>query len=188
MGSVLNSNELRKGTVYLDGNDVFRVIDYRHQKYGRGQATIRVKVKNIHTGSIAEKTYDSGARLPEADTSKRNVQYLYSDNQNANFMDTVNFSQYSVQLSELSNELPFIKEGEQVVALFLGDDLVSIELPKVVELEVTDAPNAVAGDTATGASKKVKLETGLEVDVPLFVKKGEVIRVNTEESAYVGRA
>lgn len=188
MANVLASNELRKGTVYLDSNEVLRVLDYQHKKYGRGQATIKVKVKNIHTGSISEKTYDSGAKLEQADTSKRNVQYLYQDGSSAYFMDSSDYSQFELSVTEIEHELRFLKEAETVVALFLDSKAVGIEIPKTVTLTVTKAVDAVAGDSATNATKKVTVETGAEIDVPLFVKQGDSLKINTESSTYVSRA
>jgi elongation factor P len=187
MANVLNSNELRPGMVYEDGGESLQVLDYMHRKYGRGQATIRVKVKNLGTGAIAERTYDSGVKLPEVDTYRRSGQYLYQDGLNAVFMDVENYQQFNFSLSELVQQLKFLKEGEKVVVLYLNDSPVSVEMPASVELVVTSAPPAVSGDTVSNATKKAVLETGTEIDVPMFVQSGDKIKVNTETSSYAGR-
>src|SRR5690554_5212868 len=188
MANLINSNALRKGIVFLEGNEVWKVLDYKHIKMGRGQATIRVKVQNIHSGTITEKTFTNEQRVEEADTSKRTVQYLYHDDSNVYLMDSEDFSQFTMPTQSLEDYLGYFSEGQKVIALFLEDEPVSIELPSAVELEVTESPDAVAGDTSGNATKKITLSTGLEIDAPLFIKKGELIRVNTETASYMGRA
>lgn len=187
MANLLNSNQLRNGTVYVDGRDVLSVIRYQHIKHGRGQAVIRVKVRNILSGVISEKTYDPNLRLEEAEVSKRSAQMLYVDDSQAYFMDNDSYEQFSLQIDQIIDSLKYMNEGQKVVAMFLDGKPVSIELPKSVELEVTDAVDAVAGDSATSANKKVVLSTGLEVDVPLFVKKGDILKINTDTGEYVSR-
>lgn len=188
MAGTFNANELRKGMVYVHGGDVLLVLDYKHIKMGRTPATNRVKVKNILTGNITEKTYGSSDKVQEADVSKRTAQYLYVDGGNVNFMDTDDYSQFSLPLEDLKEALGYLKEGEKVITLYLDGKPVSVEVPKSVELKVTLASDAVAGDSSSNPTKRVTLETGLEIDVPLFIKQGEVIKVNTETGEYSSRA
>lgn len=187
MANILNANELKAGTVFVDDARTLKVLQYQHRKYGRGQATIRVKVKDLENGSIAERTYDSGAKLEEADISKKSAQFLYSDGQKAYFMDMDTYAQFSILESEMKSELEFLKEGEKVVALYLSEEPISIELPKTVELEVTESAPAVSGDTVNNALKQVVTETGLTVNVPMFIKQGDRIKVNTDTKDYVSR-
>ncbi len=188
MANILNANELKSGTVFTDSGQTLKVLQYQHRKYGRGQATIRVKVRDLESGSISERTYDSGAKLEEADISKRSAQYLYVDGTKVHFMDMDSYAQFSLLQEDLENDLQLLKEGEKVVALYLSDEPISIELPKTVELEVTDAPPAVSGDTVNNALKQVTTETGFKVNVPMFIKNGDRIKVNTDTKEYTGRA
>lgn len=187
MANILNANELRNGTVYVDSDETYSVLKYTHRKYGRGQATIRVKVKNLANGTISDKTYDSGAKLEEADVSKKSAQYLYRNKSNAYFMDTSSYTQFSLSTVDLKYEMGFLREGEKIVAVYLSDVPIGIELPKTVELSVVESTPAIAGDTVNNANKMVTLETGLQVSVPMFVKKGDILKVNTDTAEYVSR-
>jgi elongation factor P len=181
------SNALRVGTVFEDG-DTFVVLKYQHIKKGRGQATIRVKVRNIETGSITEKTYTNEQKVEAADVEKRSTQFLYSDDAVAYFMDNADYSQFELSKESISWALNFLKEGDKVVTTFLSGRPVGIEAAKSAELVVTETSPAVAGNTATNATKVAILETGYSIQVPLFIAEGEKIRVNTEEGTYVSRA
>lgn len=187
MANSFNANELRKGMIYVDGTDLLQVLDYKHIKMGRTPATNRVKIKNIITGNITERTYGSSDKVQEADVSKRSAQYLYSDTDKVFFMDTEDYSQFDLPVSDLREMLGYLTEGEKVVAFYYQDKPISVELPKAVELRVTMAADATAGDSSSNPTKRVTLETGLEVDVPLFIKQGEKIRINTESGEYTGR-
>lgn len=185
---MLGSNELRKNTVFLQDGFAWKVLDFKHIKMGRGPATIRVKVINLKTQSITEKTLSNEEKVVEADVAKRTAQYLYADDKDVHFMDSEDYSQFSFTRDEIGSDMGYMLEGQKVIVLFLDAKPVSIEMPKSVELEVVSAPDAVSGDTATNASKKVVLSTGLEIPAPLFIKVGERIKVNTETGEYTGRA
>lgn len=187
MANVLNANELKNGVVFVDSGETLKVLNYQHRKYGRGQATIRVKVRNLESGSISEKTYDSGAKFEEADISRSSAQFLYEDGNRAFFMNMDTYEQFSFSNEDLEGVLGFLREGEKVVILYLDGNPISVELPKTVELEVTESTPAVAGDTVNNANKQVTLETGLKVDVPMFIKQGDRIKVNTDSVTYVSR-
>jgi elongation factor P len=188
MAGVLNSGELKPGAVFVDGHEKFVVIKYWHIKKGRGPAVIRVKVKNIETLSITEKTYSSEQRFEQADVEKRTAQYLYSDASAAYFMDTADYSQFALDKEMIEWELNFLKDGEKVVTMYLDGSPISIETPKSVELKVTNTSSAIAGNTATGATKEAEVETGYHLQVPLFIKTGDVLRINTEMGTYTSRA
>ncbi len=187
MANILNSNELRVGVVYTQDGKTWKVIEYNHIKTGRNPATVKVKVQDIESGTITVKSFNSGDSVEEADVSKRTVQYLYSDDTQAYFMDSEDYSQFGFSIADLGNMMGYMKEGQKAVALFLEDRPISLELPKSIELEVVESPDAVAGDTTGNPSKKVKLETGLEIDVPLFIKQGDIVKINTDAGDYVSR-
>lgn len=185
--AVIDSNALRPGSVFVDGGETFVVIKYSHMKKGRGQATIRVKVRNLHTGSITEKTYSNEQKVEAADVEKRTTQFLYSDGTDANFMDTADYSQFALPVEMLEWELNFLKEGASVVTMFLDGQAVSIEIPKSVELAITEANDAIAGNTSGNATKEAIVETGYKLQVPMFIAINNVIKINTESGTYVSR-
>lgn len=187
MANVLNSNELRKGVVFLQDGKTWKVLDYKHIKMGRTPATVKVKVQDLEQGTITEKSFNSGDSVEEADVAKRTVQFLYSTGEDVFFMDSEDYSQFRLDESALSNILGFLKEGQKLVAVFLDGEPVSIEPPKTVELEVTLSPDAVSGDSTSNPSKKITLETGIEIDAPLFIKTGDIVKINTDTGEYTGR-
>lgn len=184
---MIDVNDLRKGVTFeLDGS-LFKVLDYSHNKPGRGNATIRIKARNLRTGSTIEKTFQSGERIRDVRLDFHNVQYLYKDGDIYYFMDQETFEQPGIPGELIGESAGFLKEGMEVKLTFYGSEPLDIELPTSVDLKVTEAENAVRGDTATGVTKKVKTETGAIVDVPIFVKMGDTIRVDTRTGEYVTR-
>jgi elongation factor P len=184
---MIDVNDLRKGITYeLDGS-LFKVLDYSHNKPGRGNATIRIKARNIRTGATIEKTFQSGDRVQDARLDFHNVQYLYSDGENYFFMDQETFEQPGIPSKVIGEAAGFLKEGMEVKLTFYNNEPLDIDLPTSVDLKVVQAENAVKGDTATGVTKKVVTETGLEVSTPYFVSAGDTIRVDTRTGAYVTR-
>lgn len=184
---MIDVNDLRKGVTFeLDGK-LYKVLDYSHNKPGRGNATIRVKARDLRSGTTLEKTFQSGDRVPDVHLDFHNVQYLYSDGSNYFFMDLETFEQPGVPAIVLGDAAGYLKEGMEVKLTFYNNEAIDIDLPTSVDLKVTRAEAAVKGDTATGVTKKVTLETGIEVSVPYFVNEGDVIRVDTRTGAYVTR-
>jgi elongation factor P len=180
-------NDLRAGTVFQDSQGTWLVESFEHIKMGRGSATIKVKAKNIRTGAIAEKSFISGNKVEEGEVEKKKVQYLYTAEENSHFMDPLTFDQFSV-LSKVIKDLPkYIKEGQEVEALFLGSELVSVELPKNVVLAVTEAAPGERGNSVSNLMKEATVETGLSVQVPLFVEVGDKIKVDTRTGSYLER-
>jgi elongation factor P len=184
----LNSNELKEGKVFKDDDSTYIVMDYNHIKKGRGQAIIKVKVKNLETGSITEKSYTNEQKVEEAAAEKRSCQFLYADENYLHFMDNQDYSQFKLSKEDTGMAENFLTEGQKVITLFLEERPISIELPKNVELEVTETTSATAGNTATNATKDATVETGYTLQVPLFIKEGEKIKVSTESGEYVARA
>lgn len=184
---MIDVNDLRKGVIFEMDGSLFRVMEYTHHKPGRGNAIIRIKARNIRTGSSMERTFNSGERIQDVRLDYHNVQYLYNDGDLFYFMDAETFEQPAIPQSIVGEMAGFLKEGMEVKLTFYGSEPLDIELPTTVDLKVVRAEAAVRGDTATGVTKKVETETGQEVDVPMFVKEGDVIRVDTRTGTYVTR-
>jgi elongation factor P len=184
---VIDVNELRSGVTFeLDG-DLYKVVEYSHHKPGRGKATIRTKIRNMRTGTLIEKTFNSGDRVQDVRLDYRIAQYLYREGNLLYFMDTETYEQPAINASLLGEAIDYLKENMEVKLTFYGTEPLDVELPTAVELEVIEAEMAVKGDTATGATKSVTTETGLKVQVPLFVETGDVIKVDTRTGAYLTR-
>jgi elongation factor P len=181
--ATLSSNELRQGTVFKDGYDYFTVLKYDRVVQGRGGMTVKIKVKNLKSGSIVEKGYKGNDKVESVDLSKRSAQFLYSDGVNLHFMDTETFDQV-----EIEGQNKYFKEGDKAIVSYLEGDPISVDIPNVVSLKVayTDE-GGNSGNTVSNALKEAKMETGITVMVPLFIKTGEVIKINTENNEYKGR-
>jgi elongation factor P len=185
---MIDVNELRKGVTFTQDGDLFKVLEYQHHKPGRGKATIRTTLRNLRTGATIQQNFISGDRVEDIRVERRGVQYLYTDGSLYYFMDTETYEQTALPAALIGDQAAYLKESlELVVAMYEGEAL-DVELPTTVDMEVVDAEVAIAGDRATGALKRVTLETGAEVSVPLFVKIGDAIRVDTRSGEYVARA
>ncbi|MCC6299109.1 MAG: elongation factor P [Anaerolineales bacterium] len=184
---MIDVNELRKGVTFeLDGN-LYKVLDYSHNKTGRGNANIRIKARNMQTGANIERTFNSGQSVQDVRLDFHNVSYLYNDGDFYHFMDNTTFEQPAVSAKMLGETALYLKEGMEVKLTFYNGAPLDVEFPSTVDLKVVEAETAIRGDTATGVTKKVKTETGLEVQCPQFVKVGDVIRINTETGEYTTR-
>jgi len=184
---MIDVNDLRKGVTFeLDGV-LYKVVEYSHHKPGRGNATIRIKARNLLSGANIERTFTSGQTVQEASLDFHNVSFLYSDGEFYHFMDNQTFEQPAIRAEVLGEQALYLKPGLEVKLTFYKGEPIDIELPTSVDLEVVEAEVAVRGDTATGVTKKVKTETGLEVQCPQFVKVGDVIRIDTRTGEYVTR-
>ena len=185
---MIDVNELRKGVTFELDEGLFKVTEYSHNKTGRGNASIRVKARNLMTGANIDKTFQSGDRVQDARLDFHNVQFLYSDSDFYHFMDNETFEQPAIKADVLGGDALYLKAGMEVKLTFYKGQPLDVELPTSVDLEVMEAEVAVRGDTATGVSKKVKTETGLLVQCPNFVKVGDIIRVDTRTGEYLTRA
>lgn len=184
---MIDVNDLRKGVTFELDNTLYKVLDYEHHKPGRGKATIRIKARNLRTGTILDKTFISGDRVNDIRLEYHNVQYLYNDGELYYFMDLDTYEQPAIPARVLGSAAEYLKEGLEVKLTFYQNEPLDIELPITVDLTVVEAETAVRGDTATGVTKKVRTETGLDVQVPNFVEAGDVIRVDTRSGAYITR-
>ncbi len=184
---MIDVNDLRKGVTFeLDGS-LFKVLEYSHNKPGRGNATIRTRVRDLRSGSVLEKTFISGDRVRDVRLDHHLVQFLYRDGDFYHFMDTETYEQPTLSRETLGESVDYLTEGLEVKLTFYGDEPIDIELPTAVDLKVVQAEVGVKGDTATGATKTVTTETGLRVAVPLFVDGSSTIRVDTRTGQYLTR-
>ncbi|MBN1451115.1 MAG: elongation factor P [Anaerolineales bacterium] len=184
---MIDVNELRKGVTFEFDGQLFKVLDYSHNKTGRGNANIRVKARNMLTGATIDKTFSSGQSVQDVRLEYHNVQYLYSDGEFYHFMDNETFEQPAIKGDVLGDDALYLTEGLEVKLTFYDGDAIDIELPTSVDLEVVEADMAIRGDTATGVTKKVRVQTGLQVQVPNFVNVGDVIRIDTRTGEYITR-
>ena len=184
---MIGVQELRKGVIFeLDGV-LYRVLSYDHHKPGRGNATIRTKLRNLRTGGTISKNFTSGDRVQDVRLDHQTVQYMYSDGSLHYFMDVETYEQPILSDEVLGDLVNYLKEGVTVELELYEGEPVNIEMPITVELAVVEAPPGYAGDTASGATKEVVTETGLKVTVPLFISTDDVIRVDTRTGEYLTR-
>jgi len=184
---MINAVDLKGGTTFLMDNKPYRVEDYSHQKIARGGGTVKLSVRNLETGILEKKTINSSSKFNEVNTVKKPLKYLYKDSDVCVFMDMVTFEQTEIPIQMLDDVIQFIKENQTVNVLFINNKAVSIHVPPKVNLEVVEASPGVKGDSATNIYKPALLETKMKLKVPLFIKKGDVICVDTRTGEYVAR-
>lgn len=187
MASV-STNDLKNGmTLVLDKN-LMQVVEFQHVKPGKGHAFVRSKLKNVRTGAVVENTFRAGETVERANIDKREMQYLYADGDDVVFMDNETFDQLTVGRDALGNTANFVVEASAVVLLMYGSEIVGTDLPASVELTIAETEPGIQGDRVAGATKPATLETGLVVQVPLFVEQGQKIKVDTRSGNYISRA
>lgn len=184
---MIDVNELRNGVTFMLEGDLYKVLDYSHHKPGRGKATIRTKVRNLRSGVVLEKSFNSGDRVQDIRLDHHIVQFLYQDGELFHFMDTETYEQPALNASMLGETINYLTEGLEVKLTFYKEETLDIELPTAVDLKIEESELAIKGDTATGANKTVTTQTGLKVQVPLFVEAGDTIRVDTRTGNYLTR-
>ena len=185
---MISAGEFRNGvTIEVDG-DIFVIIDFQHVKPGKGAAFVRTKIKNLVTGGVIERTFRPTEKMPKAHIDRKDMQYLYNDGAMYHFMDNESFEQIALMEDEIGDSLKFVKENDVVKMLSHNGKVFGIEPNITVELEIVETEPGFKGDTAQGATKPAKLETGATVQVPLFVEQGNIIKIDTRTGEYVGRA
>ncbi|USB34669.1 elongation factor P [Paenibacillus sp. YPG26] len=185
---MISVNDFKTGlTVEVDG-DIFTVLEFQHVKPGKGAAFVRSKLKNLRNGNTVEKTFRAGETIGRAMIENRDVQYLYASGQEHTFMDNETYDQFSLNADQLEWELNFLKENMNVKIVSYQGEILGINLPTSVELKVVETEPGVKGNTAQGATKSAKLETGLSVQVPLFINEEDVLLIDTREGKYISRA
>lgn len=184
---MISSNDFRTGTtIELDGA-VWRVVEFLHVKPGKGSAFVRTKLKNAQTGSVVERTFRAGETVPQAILEKNTMQHTYKDGEEFVFMDMETYEEGRLNSNQIGDRVKYLKEGMEVNVVRWGSQVLEVELPNSVVLEVTETDPGVKGDTATGGSKPAIVETGAQVMVPLFISVGERIRIDTRNDSYLGR-
>ncbi|OZB91888.1 elongation factor P [Paenibacillus sp. XY044] len=185
---MISVNDFKTGlTVEVDG-DIFTVLDFQHVKPGKGAAFVRSKLKNLRNGNTVERTFRAGETIGRAIIENRGVSYLYASGQEHTFMDNETYDQFSLDSNQLEWELNFLKENMNVNIVSYQGEILGINLPTSVELKVVETEPGIKGNTATGATKNAKLETGLNVQVPLFINEDDVLLIDTREGKYISRA
>jgi len=183
----LNITELKKGTLLQLSGIPYKVLDYNQKVMGRGGSIVNVRIKSLIDGKVLDKTFKGNEQLEAADVTNRNVQYLYGDSSYFHFMDEDNFEQFDISADIIGDQSGYLKEGDKVQAQMFNSIVINVELPKNVPLKVTYSEHAVKGDTTSNVLKNAELETGISVKVPLFIKTGDTIRVDTRTGTYLDR-
>lgn len=173
--------------VFKEENQLLQVVTYEHIKMGRGSGNIKLKVKNLKTGSITEKSFITGARVEEADVEKKKAQFLYQDGEGYYFMDSVSFEQFPLSQDILGEQAKFLKDGLEVILIVTGEQALGLELPNSLIYEVTETGPGEKGNTVSNVYKDAKLDNGLVVKVPMFMKVGDRVKVDTRTGEYVER-
>ena len=185
---MISTGDLRKGiTLELEGT-LYTVLDYQHIKMGRGSAQIRMKLKDVRAGHIIERTFQAGEKFVRARVERQRVQYLYNDGDLFHFMNTESYEQIALNRDKMGDAVNYLRENATCEVLTHGDEAIGVELPAAVELMVAETDPGVRGDTAQGGTKPARLETGITVQVPLFISTGEMVKVDTRSGEYLERA
>ena len=185
---MISASEFRNGVTVEIDNAIFTIIEFQHVKPGKGAAFVRSKLKNIITGGIVERTFRPTEKMNRAHIDRRDMQYLYNDGNIYYFMDNESFEQLELNASDVGDALAYVKENEMVKIMAHNGNVFGIEPPMFVELEVTDTEPGFAGNTASNTTKPATVETGNQINVPLFVNIGDKIKIDTRTNEYLGRA
>jgi elongation factor P len=184
---MISTGDLKRGmTIELDG-ELWTVLEYNHIKIGRGSAQVRMKIRSVKAGSTVERTFQAGEKFRRAVVDRKTVQYLYQEDTTYHFMDTENFEQIQMSAAQLGEIIGYLTDNQSLDILTYQESPIGAELPSNVELQITQTDPGYRGDTATGGSKPATLETGMVVQVPLFVNEGDRIRVDTRTGGYLER-
>ena len=184
---MISAGEFRNGiTIEMDGS-IYQILEFQHVKPGKGAAFVRTKLKNIISGGVIEKSFRPTEKFPQARIDRKDMQYLYSDGDLYYFMDVETFDQIALNEDTVGDALKFVKENEMVKVCSHDGDVFALEPPLFVELEITETEPGFKGDTATGATKPAVVETGAQVNVPLFVNQGDKIKIDTRTGEYLSR-
>ena len=184
---MISTNDFHTGvTIELEG-EIYTVVDFQHVKPGKGSAFVRSKLKNIRTGSVTEKTFRAGEKMPRAHLEHKKMQYLYTSGTDFFFMDTETYDQLSLDEKQLGNAIKYLIENMEIDVVQYKGEIIGVEVPMFVELKVAETDPGFKGDTASGGSKPAKLETGLIIQVPFFISEGDRVRVDTRTGEYMER-
>lgn len=184
---VVSTNQFKNGmSIELDGN-IYTIVEFQHVKPGKGGAFVRTRLKNINTGRVLDKTFRAGEKFPQAIIESKIMVFLYQDGDRFYFMDNENFEQISLDKDILSRVKGYLSEGGEFIILFHKGNIIGVEPPIFVDLRVRKTEPGVKGDTAVGGTKPATLETGVSIQVPLFINEGEMVRIDTRSGEYVSK-
>lgn len=184
---MINVGEIRKGIIIELEGQLYKLVEFQHIKMGRGSAQVRLKLSNVRTGAVVDKSFQATEKFQRVRLDHRNVQYQYSDGDTYHFMDTDSFDQIALRRDILGDAINYLKDGLTLVLESYNDQPIGVEMPITVDLKIEQTEPGFKGDTATGGTKPAVAETGLTVQVPLFVTAGETIRVDTRTGTYLER-
>lgn len=184
---MISSNDFRPGVTIVLDNDVWRVVEFLHVKPGKGSAFVRTKLKKVQSGAVVERTFRAGEVVPQANLEKSTVQHTYKEGDDFVFMDMETFEESRLNAEQIGDRVKYLKEGMEVNIVRWGEQVLEVEMPNSVVLEVVQTDPGVKGDTATGGSKPAIVETGAQIMVPLFISIGERIKIDTRNDTYLGR-
>lgn len=184
---MLNVTELRSGTVFKESGQILQVLSYDHVKMGRGSGNVKLKVKNLKSGAITEKSFITGAKVDEANIEKKKAQYLYRDGGSFNFMDPISFEQFPLSESIIGEQVKFLKDGMDVILITSEGEGFGVELPISLVYEISETGPGERGNTVSNVYKEATLDNGLIVKVPMFMKVGEKVKIDTRTGQYIER-
>lgn len=185
---MISTSEFRTGLTIEFENSIYTIVEFQHVKPGKGAAFVRTKLKNIETGAVTERTFNPKDKFEKAHIERRLTQYLYASDGQWNFMDTESYDQFALGPEELGDAVKYLKDNMELHLQFYRDKIIGVELPVIVELTVVETEPGIKGDTASGGSKTAVMDTGLIVQVPLFINVGDILRIDTRTGAYSERA
>ncbi len=185
---MISTSDFKTGiTIELDG-ELYSVLEFQHVKPGKGAAFVRSKLKNLRSGSIVDKTFRAGEKMARAHLERKDMEYLYRDDDSFYLMDMETYEQIGLSVEQIGESSNYLKENDRLTVMMYGDEVIGIDVPLTVTLKIADTEPGVKGDTASGASKAATLETGLVIQVPLFINSGDSVRVDTRTGSYLERA
>lgn len=184
---MISTNEFHTGLTIEVGGDVYTVVEFQHVKPGKGAAFVRSKLRNLRSGAVVEKTFRAGEKVARARIDYCKMQYIYNDGESYYFMDNETYDQLSLQQDQLGDAVQYLKDNMNLEVMLYQGEVIGVELPNFVELKVTETEPGVKGDTASGATKLATLESGMIVQVPLFINKGDVLKIDTRTGEYLER-
>ena len=184
---MISAGEFRNGVTFDMDGQVYQIIEFQHVKPGKGGAFVRTKLRDIKTGRVVDYTFNAGTKFDSVRLETKKMQFLYSDGTDFNFMDMSSFEQLSIPAETVGSAANWLKENDEATLMYAGDELISIEPPMFVELEVTETEPGFKGDTATNTTKPATLETGVTIQVPTFVEIGDVLQIDSRDGRFVKR-
>ena len=184
---MISTSDFRNGLVIVVDNEPYQITWFQNHKPGKGGAVMRVKLRHVKKGGTIDRTFKSGEKFEELSVTRQKKQFLYAEGDNYNFMDMNTYEQIAVPKEKLDGKEIYLKENQEVDTIYLEDELIGIEMPFIIEMEIIEAEPGIKGDSVTNLTKFAKIETGATVKVPLFIKEGDRIKVDTRTGEYVER-